>query len=107
MGFIKHLLKLSSRMGSGSGRKTDLHPTPCFLQLGIVKELLNGKDGNTMFPQDWSAEKIMDEIDSAWEKRRLYKDNRQWIGESKSGVTIRGYVSPRKTAFPEYKHKDK
>jgi filamentous hemagglutinin len=70
-------------------------------------EKSNGKDGNTMFPQDWSAEKIMDEIDSAWEKRKLYKDNRQWIGESKSGVTIRGYVSPRKTAFPEYKHKDK
>ena len=54
-----------------------------------------------------SAEKIMDEIDSAWEKRKLYKDNRQWIGESKSGVTIRGYVSPRKTAFPEYKSKDR
>ena len=53
------------------------------------------------------AEKIMDEIDSAWEKRKLYKDNRQWIGESKSGVTIRGYVSPRKTAFPEYKSKDR
>jgi len=40
----------------------------------------NGKNGNTMFPQHWSAEKIMDEIDSAWEKRKMYKDNRQWIG---------------------------
>ena len=40
MGFIWDLLRSSSRMGSGSERRTDLHRIPCFQQIGVVKESL-------------------------------------------------------------------
>ena len=63
----------------------------------------SSKSGNTMFPQHWSAEKIMDEIDSAWSNRKQHSNPHKWIGESSSGVSIEGYLNPRKTAFPVYK----
>ena len=40
MGFIWDFLRSRSRMGSGSGRETDLHRIPRFQQIGVVKESL-------------------------------------------------------------------
>ena len=57
---------------------------------------------NTMFPESWDEARIIDEINSAWENRKDLKgrDSNMWQGISKSGVLIRGYKSPRITAYP-------
>ena len=59
---------------------------------------------NTMFPESWNEARIIDEINSAWENRKDLKgrDNNMWQGISKSGVLIRGYKSPRITAYPVF-----
>jgi mafB1 len=57
---------------------------------------------NTMFPANWDEARVIEEINSAWENRKDLKgrDNNMWQGISKSGVLIRGYKSPRITAYP-------
>ena len=62
---------------------------------------------NTMFPENWDEARIIDEINSAWENRKNLKgrDNNMWQGISKSGVVIRGYKSPRITAYPVYENR--
>ena len=59
---------------------------------------------NTMFPESWNEARIIDEINSAWENRKDLKgrDNNMWQGISKSGVVMRGYKSPRITAYPVF-----
>jgi hypothetical protein len=63
----------------------------------------NKVDANTMFPQDWSREKIIDEIDSAWKNQIPQENIKKWRSESKSGIVIEGYKEDRITAFPIYK----
>ena len=62
---------------------------------------------NTMFPENWDEARVIDEINSAWENRKELKgrDSNMWQGVSKSGVIIRGYKSPRITAYPIYEGK--
>ena len=57
---------------------------------------------NTMFPANWDEARVIEEINSAWENRKDLKgrDNNMWQGISKSGILIRGYKSPRITAYP-------
>lgn len=57
---------------------------------------------NTMFPENWDEARVIDEINSAWENRKDLRgrDSNMWQGKSKSGVIIRGYKSPRITAYP-------
>lgn len=57
---------------------------------------------NTMFPESWDENRVIDEINSAWENRKDLrgKDSNMWQGKSRSGVIIRGYKSPRITAYP-------
>ena len=59
---------------------------------------------NTMFPESWNEARVIDEINSAWENRKDLKgrDNNMWQGISKSGVIMRGYKSPRITAYPVF-----
>ena len=59
---------------------------------------------NTMFPANWDEARVIEEINSAWENRKDLKgrDNSMWQGISKSGVLIRGYKSPRITAYPVF-----
>ena len=62
---------------------------------------------NTMFPENWDEARITDEINSAWENRKDLKgrDSNMWQGISKSGILIRGYKSPRITAYPVYENR--
>ena len=59
---------------------------------------------NTMFPANWDEARVIEEINSAWENRKDLKgrDNNMWQGISKSGVIMRGYKSPRITAYPVF-----
>ena len=66
----------------------------------VIKKSKTG--ANTMFPQDWSRAKIIDEIDSAWKNKKEHSNTNKWTGVSKSGVVIEGYKTPKLTAFPIY-----
>jgi hypothetical protein len=57
---------------------------------------------NTMFPADWSRERIIEEIDSAWKNQEPTISANRWKGKSKSGLSIEGYKYPNPTAFPVY-----
>ena len=67
----------------------------------------NKGGSNTMFPADWSREKIIEEVDSAWKNRKAHSNEDKWIGTSNSGIEIEGYKYPNPTAFPVYKKGDK
>ena len=56
---------------------------------------------------DWDEARIIDEINSAWENRRDVpgRDKNMWQGLSKSKVLIRGYKTPRITAYPVYENR--
>ena len=62
----------------------------------------NSYGSNTMFPKNWSREKIIDEIDSAWKNQTSHESSERWRGLSKSGVIIEGYKRPLPTAYPIY-----
>jgi hypothetical protein len=53
---------------------------------------------HTMFPKEWTADRIKVEVDAAWSNRTV--SGNQWEGYTPSGVLVRGYVSPRTTAYP-------
>jgi len=53
-----------------------------------------------MFPQYWNRERIIAEINSAWQNQLPNTVENRWKGISKSGVTIEGYKNPKPTAFP-------
>ena len=74
---------------------------------GTWQEKTSNGGVNTMFPENWDEARIIDEINSAWENRKDVKgrDNNMWQGISKSGVLIRGYKSPRITAYPVYENR--
>ena len=71
---------------------------------GEWKEKTSNGGVNTMFPENWNEERVIDEINSAWENRKDYngKDSNMWQGKSKSNVLIRGYKIPRITAYPVF-----
>ena len=74
---------------------------------GTWQEKTSNGGVNTMFPENWDEARIIDEINSAWENRKDLKgrDSNMWQGISKSGVLIRGYKSPRITAYPVYENR--
>ncbi|MDO4450544.1 MAG: EndoU domain-containing protein [Moraxella sp.] len=55
---------------------------------------------HSMFPAHWDEARIRSEVTSAWESRQV--DGDKWEGRSDSGVLIRGYTTPKGTAFPVY-----
>lgn len=62
---------------------------------------------NTMFPFNWTEERIKSEIRSAWDSKefRVITNARgkSWQGTSESGIKIEGYINPDKTtAYPIY-----
>lgn len=64
----------------------------------------------TMFPANWSEEKIKEEIKSAWNsssfKIKTDTYGKTWTGTSKSGIEIKGFINNEKTtAYPLYKGK--
>jgi len=56
---------------------------------------------NTMFPKDWDEERLRYEVEEAWKKSVDDPKNPEdgWLGETPSGVLLKGYKS-RIIAFP-------
>jgi hypothetical protein len=60
---------------------------------------------NTMFPKDWSAEKIKAEVGAAWNSpsKSISPDGKTWRSTTPSGVVLRGYINHNRiTAYPIY-----
>jgi Bacterial EndoU nuclease len=53
---------------------------------------------HTMFPREWTADRITVEVDAAWNRRTV--NGNIWEGYTPSGVLVRGYLSPRVTVYP-------
>jgi filamentous hemagglutinin len=54
----------------------------------------------TMFPKEWTADRIKFEIDAAWNSPQKTIIGSQWFATTPSGIMIKGYLSPRVTAYP-------
>ncbi|MFC0926883.1 EndoU domain-containing protein [Pasteurella multocida] len=69
----------------------------------IAKTNNNGE--MLMFPETWTADRILVEIDSAYSNQvddldAVRQAEGMWAGISNSGVRIEGYSYPEFTAFP-------
>jgi filamentous hemagglutinin len=62
----------------------------------LLKTNNNGE--STMFPKDWSTDRIKVEVDEAF-KNKVVQGNR-WTGVTPSGVGVTGYLSPKTTVYP-------
>ncbi|MGB8840094.1 MAG: EndoU domain-containing protein [Aliidongia sp.] len=58
---------------------------------------------NTMFPADWTADRITVELDGAWnDPNNFVITGNRWNSITPSGVSVQGYLFPRITAYPLY-----
>jgi hypothetical protein len=57
---------------------------------------------NTMFPQDWTAERVVSEVNAAWFSPTKTIRGDKWSALTPSGVRVEGYLEPRVTAYPVY-----
>ena len=58
---------------------------------------------NTMFPAAWDKERLVHEVDAAWNSPRKVVTGTMWRSVTPSGVSVQGYTSPRTTVYPVYK----
>ncbi|ROM71413.1 hypothetical protein BK653_05910 [Pseudomonas brassicacearum] len=58
---------------------------------------------NTMFPAAWDKERLVHEVDAAWNSPRKVVTGTMWRSVTPSGVSVQGYISPRTTVYPVYK----
>jgi len=69
----------------------------------ITKTDRNGNPmPNTMFPKDWSAEQVVNEVNAAWFSPTKTIRGDKWSALTPSGVRVEGYLEPRVTAYPVY-----
>ena len=74
----------------------------------ITKVRQNGQPmTNTMFPKNWSEQKIKAEVDAAWASPSKVINGDRWTSVTPSGVKIIGYINTaphlnRVTAYPDY-----
>ena len=69
----------------------------------ITKTDRNGSPmPNTMFPKDWTAEEVVNEVNAAWFSPTKTIRGDKWSALTPSGVRVEGYLEPRVTAYPVY-----
>ncbi len=69
----------------------------------ITKTDRNGNPmPNTMFPKDWTAEQVVNEVNAAWFSPTKTIRGDKWSALTPSGVRVEGYLEPRVTAYPVY-----
>lgn len=56
-----------------------------------------------MFPAAWDKERLVHEVDAAWNSPRKVVTGTMWRSVTPSGVSVQGYISPRTTVYPVYK----
>ncbi|WP_248741907.1 MULTISPECIES: hemagglutinin repeat-containing protein [unclassified Pseudomonas] len=57
---------------------------------------------HTMFPATWDEQRIVSEVDAAWNSPHKTVKGDSWESTTPSGVIIKGYTTPRTTAYPVY-----
>ncbi|WP_339433180.1 hemagglutinin repeat-containing protein [Pseudomonas sp. EA_65y_Pfl2_P78] len=58
---------------------------------------------NSMFPASWDKARIVAEVDAAWNSPAKVVNGTAWRSTTPSGVSVRGYTTPRTTVFPVYR----
>ncbi len=53
---------------------------------------------STMFPDDWSADRIKTEVDAAFQNKTV--NGNMWSGTTPGGVQVQGYLQPKTTVYP-------
>lgn len=53
---------------------------------------------STLFPDNWSPERIKVEVDAAYKNRTI--NGNMWSGTTPSGVKVQGYLTPKVTVYP-------
>ena len=65
----------------------------------------SNNDGiSTMFPRDWTANRVKVEVDFSYKNKVYFYDNRgilKWKGITPSGVNVEGYTTPNVTVYPK------
>ena len=54
----------------------------------------------TLFPEHWTPNRIKVEVDFAHKHQITSNNNLKWLGTSRSGIDIEGYIAPNITAYP-------
>ncbi|QIM65955.1 hypothetical protein A4G16_00450 [Mannheimia granulomatis] len=70
---------------------------------GEYKAKTNGKGESTMFPRNWTADRIKVEVQHAYDNRHEFINThgqRQWRGETISGVKVEGFLDEKVTVYP-------
>lgn len=83
---------------SGVYQATVQMPDPQNLGRWVTKTSNMGR--NSMFPKDWTADRIKVEIDAAWANKTI--NGNKWEGTTPSNLIINGWLKPKITAFPVY-----
>ena len=69
----------------------------------LLKKFNN--DGiSTMFPRDWTPNRVKVEVDFSYKNKVYFYDNRgilKWKGITPSGVNVEGYTTPNVTVYPK------
>jgi len=53
---------------------------------------------STMFPDDWSGDRIKAEVNAAFQNKTV--SGNTWSGTTPSGVKVQGYLQPKTTVYP-------
>ncbi|WP_171023765.1 hemagglutinin repeat-containing protein [Mannheimia varigena] len=70
---------------------------------GEYKAKTNGRGESTMFPSNWTADRIKVEVQHAYDNRYEFINThgqRQWRGETRSGVKVEGFLDGKVTVYP-------
>jgi len=58
----------------------------------------NNNGVSTLFPDDWTADRIKVEVDAAYNNRVV--SGNQWTGMTPSGIVVKGWLLPKTTVYP-------
>jgi filamentous hemagglutinin len=68
----------------------------------LAKTNGNPPGTSTMFPNNWSADRIKVEVDFAFaNKTPIPGRSNMWQGVTPSGVKVEGYLTPKVTVYPK------
>ncbi len=66
---------------------------------GQYLQKTNNGGKSTMFPDDWTADRIKVEVDHAYQNRNV--TGQKWTGTTPSGVRVEGWLHPNTTVYPK------
>jgi hypothetical protein len=63
----------------------------------------NNNGLSTMFPDNWSADRVKIEVDAAYKNKNIVitpTGQKMWVGTTPSRVRVTGFLEPKTTVYP-------